>query len=200
MKKTKDRILEHAARLFANNSYEAVTMNNIAEAVGIKAGSIYNHYEGKEAILNTIYALFVERVYDNRKTPEEYESILREGTVRDILEIVYYPLREPMEIMFNTIRIVFGRVYVDPTAAALYHQHIQESGYAYACQVLTDARSFGRLNLNDHEINVYGHLIHGSRIYTASAVVADPDQAKWRDIEIDFLDQFARILELLGKQ
>jgi TetR/AcrR family transcriptional regulator, cholesterol catabolism regulator len=40
-----------ALRLFAQNGYETTTMREIASAVGVKAGSLYNHFDSKEEIL-----------------------------------------------------------------------------------------------------------------------------------------------------
>lgn len=51
---TKDRILSEAVRLFSRNGYEAVTVEQIAAAVGIKAPSLYKHYKSKRDIFDSI--------------------------------------------------------------------------------------------------------------------------------------------------
>ncbi len=51
---TRDRIVEVAARLFHQQGYHATTMRQIAEGVGIKAASLYNHFAGKQELLYTI--------------------------------------------------------------------------------------------------------------------------------------------------
>lgn len=51
---TKQRILEKALELFAAKGYDAVSVGEIAAAVGIKAPSLYNHYSGKRAIFDAI--------------------------------------------------------------------------------------------------------------------------------------------------
>lgn len=48
---TGDRILDAAARLFYLHGYHATTMRQIASAVGIKAGSLYSHFSGKQELL-----------------------------------------------------------------------------------------------------------------------------------------------------
>lgn len=48
---TADDIRRAAQRLFASNGYDATTMREIAAAVGIRAASLYNHFESKEDIL-----------------------------------------------------------------------------------------------------------------------------------------------------
>lgn len=51
---TKDRILKETTRLFADQGYEATTMKDIADAVGIKAASLYAHYKGKEELFRAV--------------------------------------------------------------------------------------------------------------------------------------------------
>ena len=42
---TKERILNEALRLFSEKGYSDVYVSDIAEAVGIKAPSLYKHYK-----------------------------------------------------------------------------------------------------------------------------------------------------------
>lgn len=48
---TDERILDAAVRLFYEKGYHATTMREIAGAIGIKAGSLYNHYASKADVL-----------------------------------------------------------------------------------------------------------------------------------------------------
>lgn len=51
---TRDRILLEAARLFRHHGYAATTLREVADASGVKAGSIYYHFESKEQILGEV--------------------------------------------------------------------------------------------------------------------------------------------------
>ncbi len=51
---TKQRILDEAITLFAEKGYGNVYVGQIAEAVGIKAPSLYKHYKSKQDIFNAI--------------------------------------------------------------------------------------------------------------------------------------------------
>ena len=51
---TKERILQEALTLFAENGYDGTGVEQIAEKVGIKAPSLYKHFKGKEDILNAL--------------------------------------------------------------------------------------------------------------------------------------------------
>lgn len=54
---TRDRILDTAEALFAEKGLAATSVRDIASAVGLTAASLYNHFEGKEAL----YAAVLER-------------------------------------------------------------------------------------------------------------------------------------------
>lgn len=43
-------VLDAAAELFVTHGYEGTTVRKIAAAAGIKAGSIYHHFDNKEAL------------------------------------------------------------------------------------------------------------------------------------------------------
>lgn len=51
---TKERILDEALTLFAEKGYGNVYVEQIAEAVGIKAPSLYKYYKSKREIFNAI--------------------------------------------------------------------------------------------------------------------------------------------------
>lgn len=51
---TAGAILDASLSLFARHGYAAVSMRTIAEAVGIQAGAIYNHFATKQSILLAI--------------------------------------------------------------------------------------------------------------------------------------------------
>lgn len=50
----KQKIIETALTLFSERGYDAVSVGEIAEAVGIKAPSLYNHFPSKQAIFDAI--------------------------------------------------------------------------------------------------------------------------------------------------
>jgi AcrR family transcriptional regulator len=55
---TEKRILESAYKLFRERGFRGTSMRDIAGEAGIKAGSIYNHFRGKEEIFE---AVFIEK-------------------------------------------------------------------------------------------------------------------------------------------
>lgn len=55
---TRERILEAALDLFARQGFAGTSMRQIAQQVGMRASSLYNHFPGKEAIFGGLIESF----------------------------------------------------------------------------------------------------------------------------------------------
>ncbi len=53
-KNTREIIMQEALALFAVKGYSAVSMRDIASAVGIRASSIYHHFSGKQELFDAL--------------------------------------------------------------------------------------------------------------------------------------------------
>jgi AcrR family transcriptional regulator len=51
---TRDRLAEHAARLFAARGYHGTSIADLADALGIRKSSVYSHIGGKDELLAEI--------------------------------------------------------------------------------------------------------------------------------------------------
>lgn len=93
---TKERILEAALTLFAENGYDGTSVEQIATEVGVKAPSLYKHYKGKEDILNALIdsaEVWYEEMFGSErntgkvpKDPEEFIQVTMgriEFTIKD---------------------------------------------------------------------------------------------------------------------
>lgn len=58
----KQKIFDISIDLFSRFGYNGVSIRQIASKVGIKESSIYNHYNSKEAILDSILNHYIERM------------------------------------------------------------------------------------------------------------------------------------------
>ena len=54
IKSTREQIIEESLSLFSQRGFDAVSVKEIANAVGIKAPSIYKHFKSKQDIFNAI--------------------------------------------------------------------------------------------------------------------------------------------------
>ena len=64
----KDEIISTASKLFKEKGFSAVTMRDLATAMGIKAASLYNHINSKQDILKAIIISIAEEFTSGMNT------------------------------------------------------------------------------------------------------------------------------------
>ena len=57
---TSDRILDAAEDLFAEKGYSAASLGEVADRVGIRSPSLYNHFRNKEALYEAVLSRLIE--------------------------------------------------------------------------------------------------------------------------------------------
>ena len=103
MEDTKQRILEKSLELFSTKGYDAVSVGEIAKAVGIKAPSLYNHFPSKQAIFDAIvestaaqYEADTDRidihVQNARQDIPVFTRITEDGLLEKVRQIFFYSL------------------------------------------------------------------------------------------------------------
>ena len=96
---TKQKILTKALELFAARGYDAVSVGEIAQAVGIKAPSLYNHFPSKQAIFDAL----VEAVADQYARDTDKISIHVQNAPQDVP--VFTAISE--DALFEKVRQIF---------------------------------------------------------------------------------------------
>ena len=102
---TKQKILDKALELFSEYGYDSVSVGQIAQAVGIKAPSLYNHFPGKQAIFDAIvestaarYAEGTDRlsvhVQDARRDVPEFSQITADELFDKLKQVFLYSLHD----------------------------------------------------------------------------------------------------------
>jgi len=78
-KQSKERILEASLELFSNQGFESTSISAIAKTAGVSKGLIYNYFEGKNHLLETILEDAMQigedalmEVDDDIRTPQEH--------------------------------------------------------------------------------------------------------------------------------
>lgn len=129
MQTTRERIIEQALDLFSVRGYHGVSVQEIAEAVGIKAPSLYKHFASKKEIFSAILAKGEERYRNharqmnvNGKEAEtdwtHYQDINEDQLVSMGLSLFRYFLHDA--ITAKTRRMIRLEKYSDKELADLY--------------------------------------------------------------------------------
>lgn len=78
-KPTKEIIFDVSLDLFSQKGFNAVSVREIARGVGIRESSIYNHYQNKEAILDTIIEYFMAELAQSSPSEELGDELISQG-------------------------------------------------------------------------------------------------------------------------
>ena len=101
---TKQAILDAALELFSRQGYEATSISQIADAVGIRKASLYSHFAGKQDILDTLVRVTLAQ-YEQRSVfaaarrddpgSAPKPPITADDAVKTVLGHVRYILHDP---------------------------------------------------------------------------------------------------------
>lgn len=106
----RDEVLAQAEQLFADKGYHATSVRDIAEALGIKAGSLYSHIDAKESLLWEMLNAAADRFF---------------AAVRPILDADLIPLEKLRRVIAAHVKVITSNV----TAAAVFStqwRHLSE--------------------------------------------------------------------------
>lgn len=106
---TKNVILQKSLDLFSERGYDAVSVGEIAKAVGIKAPSLYNHYPSKQAIFDAI----VEKTAAHYADDTDKNDIHVENAQKDVPSMSGVSIED----LQKKVRFIFEYSLHDETVA-----------------------------------------------------------------------------------
>jgi len=112
---TKQKILMRAVDLFASKGYTETSIRDIAAAVGIKPGSLYNHFSSKEELFQYILKDFKDRSRDMFKNLDMLQILQNDPTPSGVL----YCLEE--------ILIVLSDEYFFKIDCVIFQEHYRNA-------------------------------------------------------------------------
>jgi TetR/AcrR family transcriptional regulator, cholesterol catabolism regulator len=98
-------ILVSAAELFARKGIGATTVREIADAVGVLSGSLYHHFESKDAIVEEILSGYLDTIQ------ERYARVLDSG-------------KAPADCLHDLVLCSLQVVSEQPYATAIYQNEL----------------------------------------------------------------------------
>jgi AcrR family transcriptional regulator/cyclopropane fatty-acyl-phospholipid synthase-like methyltransferase len=142
---TKDRILSEAVRLFARDGFEAVTVDQIAAAVGIKAPSLYKHYKSKrdifDAILRRMESQDAEQAAacalpeaPKSASPDAYDGISPASLAAFCRQQFRYWTQDPFASAFR--RMLTVEQHRSPEMNRLFQQYLGSGPLGYTADIL----------------------------------------------------------------
>lgn len=124
---TRQQILQAALELFSTQGFEATSMSQIADAVGIRKASVYSHFESKQALLDALlqetleqydrHSLFAGADWDDPAFTAARQDIPPDRAVEKILRQVRYILHDPQ--ISRSRKMLTIEQFRNPTLKAL---------------------------------------------------------------------------------
>jgi AcrR family transcriptional regulator len=125
---TRQRIVQAAQQLFAEKGFEASTTRDIADAAGIAAGTLFNYFATKEAILGCLAAEAAASAHrDFDGAARERESVEEESFEEELFAFVaaglrkLKPLRKHLTVLLETALSPLAAVSADEAQLRLSH-------------------------------------------------------------------------------
>lgn len=155
---TKRKILDKALELFSLDGYDAVSVAEIAEAVGIKAPSLYNHYPSKRAIFDAIveetavqYEKYTDEidihVQNSAQDIPIFTEISEAALIEKVHQIFDYSLHDETIARFR--RMMTIEQFRSPELAELYTERYVARVVAYHAGIFRSLIASGEIRAED---------------------------------------------------
>ena len=157
---TKQKILSAALELFSICGYDAVSVGQIAKAVGIKAPSLYNHFASKRAIFDALFdetaakydkatdAVSVH-VSESDRDVAVFTEISEDALAEKVRSIFAYSLHDETVARFR--RMMTIEQFRSPELAQLYTKRYIDRMVDYHAGIFKGLISAGRIRNEDPE-------------------------------------------------
>lgn len=199
MDRKKD-IINATLELAAENGLGTVSMQQIADKVGITKASLYNHYSSRDQIVEAMYEFLREESKKRAGIGEvDYDELSDGSTLRDILSVAvenYRRITNDPE-MFLFYKVIMSERSINPSAAEIMVKETKTMINAtktlfYALQVKGIA-DFGNV---DSAAVSFAMGIHALLDYECDLEHAG--LSKEENMMQDFINEFCRLYEAGG--
>ena len=168
-------------------------MRDLADAVGIKAASIYNHYKSKDQIVEACYDFFLKYHDSGRLEKEQYIPVLQNGTKEEVVNVPNNQFPEDMtENLIYAMIILFSRIYNDAKAIDRYTRMINHS-----MQYLKEFFETGIKLRRFEEFNVLGvsMIFLSTRLFAAQSTTVQPETLPdWNAAQKEMISGLIKII------
>lgn len=158
-KDTRQRIVHEAFLLFAKRGYHAVSVRDIAAAVGIKDASLYNHFSSKQALFDAVIADALERtrevfaqqgvMYEPAENPVGYAGAQAETERRVLAGFRHFFEDESMILLRRLLTI---SQFDDERAAEAYRFIFIDQPRAIQGRVFEHLMAIGQFKQDDARV------------------------------------------------
>jgi len=137
---TRERIINSAKKLFADQGYQKTTIVDISRRAGLSEAALYEYFQGKEALLLMIPDLWVSELV--RDLDEQLFGV--KGTVNKLRKYLWWYMRRVEQSPLDA-KIVY--LFLKTNANFLYSEVYSnvKNFYAYLVDIFEEGRKTGEM-------------------------------------------------------
>ena len=177
---TVEKILRVSLKLFQGKGYEATTIQDIVDALGMSKGAIYHHFKSKADIMD----LLSERYYQNLSWFPDPKGIPGENGLEKLRYVFRYFLSDPSKEEIDGMMLPLLR---DPKMVSLSLDSVFREAAPYMDRLVQELRlppvspsAAGGLHAADQSLDVDGAVPAGpGGIFAAASLLQGHAGAFW---------------------
>jgi AcrR family transcriptional regulator len=198
---TKQKILNEALTLFSEKGYSAVYVGDIADAVGIKAPSLYKHYKSKQAIFDSCVEVFSERMEQVRNklrlpyTPNadiDYQTASMQTIIEIAINLFVFYLQDDVAAKFRKMLMI--ERYHNPELNELFENLFMDGAVRYEEKIfsnLIDAKIIKKENPHIIALRFYTPIFYLLQKYDMHPDMVDEAKQELTLVIQEFCNTYA---------
>lgn len=192
----KEEIIMATLELASQRGMAGVSMNMIADRLGIKKPSLYNHFASKEDLVREMYVFLRERAKkDSRDYFTDYGTLFSGKTALEILKQVvggYLRMTRQKELL-TFYKVLYSERRFQPLAAEILAEETEKMIRATK-QLFYAMAVHGILHFSNADMSAlsFALTVHGIMDYEMDKSQAEPENGIQEKNLDDYLDWFCR--------
>lgn len=200
---TKEKIMIQSLHLFAQNGYEAVSVKDIADKLGITKGALYRHYANKRDIFNHIVNKMKQNDFERSQdfgVPEgsfaEMEKVYHETVFEKIKDFSIAQFRYWTEDSFASDfrKLLILEQYRDSEMSKLYQQYLVSGVVGYMEDLFREMKGYKIEDPRQFAIDFYAPIYIAMSIYDGTN-----DKEEAISIVEKHIDRFSKIIRNMSE-
>ena len=140
----KRHILDAASHCFARNGIRATTIQQICTESGLSAGAIYRYFDGKDAIVDAVFALQREQQAEREAQIAAAPNPL--NALRHMVQQMFYFLEDPQFAKDHRMSLMVHAESMRNPALAKAYTHLHRGSSQQVAEIIAKAQSRGEVD------------------------------------------------------
>ena len=188
-------IIYATLELAAENGLRAVSMQQIADRVGIKKASVYNHFSSRDEIIEAMYSFLRERSKAGLSSGGlDLEELFSGRTLKEILMLTVgnYKKMSTSPEMLTFYKIIMSERSLDKSAAEIMAAETERMAGA-TTMLFYALQAKGFVDIKNIETAAYSFAMCINSIINYECDLAQTGRENTRYTTEGFIDEFCRI-------